>query len=168
MPLFSFFFAVSSAWKEPFAGFHDSHNSYPGIVRGVYTGVIRRSVVAEAVDLIPIDIVANAIIASGWKTAIEKFRNFFGIFALFNHLFFCRPSGLLIYHATAGPFLHQHSYLKQNNSFIHDYPSKQAIWYPNLRLHKRFDCLLVSMLFYQFLPGLLFDLMLRLSGKRPV
>lgn len=110
----------------------------------------------------------NLIIASGWKAALEKSVEVFCLFWIWLIFLYSSSDTPFIYHATSGPYLPTNSYAKTINSFIHDYPSKHAVWYPNLRFRSSFNTLNFSLFFYQLIPGLCFDLLLLLIGKRPM
>ncbi len=59
---------VSSSWKEPFPGWTDNFNGPIGICLGIGTGVLHYipGDPQAVADIVPVDIVANYMIAVGW------------------------------------------------------------------------------------------------------
>lgn len=66
-----FLFIVISAFKEPFPGWVDSVNGCIGVAIATGKGVLRTMLVdpKKQGDLIPVDIVCNALIAIPWSRA---------------------------------------------------------------------------------------------------
>ncbi|CAH0549491.1 unnamed protein product [Brassicogethes aeneus] len=65
---------ITSSWKEPYEGWVDSYVGITGVFMECSRGTIS-SVVCNPecrMDLIPVDMVANTIIAAAWQTAINK------------------------------------------------------------------------------------------------
>lgn len=59
---------VSSSWKEPFPGWTDNFNGPIGICLGIGTGVLHYipGDPQAVADIVPVDVVANYMIAVGW------------------------------------------------------------------------------------------------------
>lgn len=77
------FILVVSAAYEPLPGWNDNLNGPSGIVAGSAMGIIRSMNVdmSGTADFVPVDMVANAIIATAKQTAEKKYVN------LVNHIF---------------------------------------------------------------------------------
>ena len=65
---------VTGALKEPMPGWVDNINGPTGVIAGGAMGVLRvvRSDVKLVIDLIPVDIVINLMIAVAWYTATTQ------------------------------------------------------------------------------------------------
>ncbi|XP_035787730.1 fatty acyl-CoA reductase wat-like isoform X1 [Anopheles albimanus] len=61
--------------EEPIGGWTDNIYGLNGVIAGVALGIIRIMHVDDnnAADIIPADIVVNAVLAAGWQTHIERF-----------------------------------------------------------------------------------------------
>jgi len=68
---------VMASWKYPIKGWVDNLNGPTGWMAGFATGVLRTMHVEKefAADLIPVDVVINAMIVAAWKTAQDYTGN---------------------------------------------------------------------------------------------
>ncbi|KAK6644945.1 hypothetical protein RUM43_001221 [Polyplax serrata] len=145
---------IVGAWQEPSPGWTDSKNGPNGFFMGAELGIVRRLPVNKDLvyDYIPVDIVTNELIVAAWKVGTE------------------RSSETRIFHCTssiAKPFSWKTLEPKINHMLV-NYPLKSAVWYPTLKLHSNFTLFRISTLFLHFLPGILFDILLKLQGRRPM
>jgi alcohol-forming fatty acyl-CoA reductase len=119
------------------------------IGRGTISSV--RGVGEYKVDLVPVDIVCNTLINAAWANS------------------FMRTTSIPVYNCTSGqinPFTWQGladgimKYARKN-------PSKYMVMYPeytyrtNLKVHFLYEILL------HFFPAIIFDILLRIQGKKP-
>ncbi|XP_015930044.1 fatty acyl-CoA reductase 1 [Parasteatoda tepidariorum] len=70
---------ISPTWKDPFPGWVDSVQGVSGLMLAGAKGVLRtlRSVRGLKINLIPVDIVVNSMIASAWHVGTKKPDNVF-------------------------------------------------------------------------------------------
>ncbi|XP_026734490.1 putative fatty acyl-CoA reductase CG8306 [Trichoplusia ni] len=144
---------IVASWKEPVPGWTCSKVGPQGFLMGAAKGVVRRLPLAEknVADYIPVDVVVNELLVAGWEAAKTK-------------------SGLSVYHcssSTCRPF--KWSVLGNTvNEMLHKHPLKSAVWYPHLSFVPSLLMFRISAIFVHFFPAILLDMMLRLSGKRPI
>ncbi|CAK1593067.1 unnamed protein product [Parnassius mnemosyne] len=144
---------IVAAWKEPRPGWTCSKVGPQGFLMGAAKGVVRRLPLAKQniADYIPVDIVVNQLLVAGWHAAKEK-------------------SGLTVYHcssSTQKPF--RWTMLEsQVNEMLHKYPLKSAVWYPHLEFVPTLWMFRVSAIFIHFFPAILLDMLLRLTGGKPI
>ncbi|CAH0602009.1 unnamed protein product [Chrysodeixis includens] len=144
---------IVAAWKEPVPGWTCSKVGPQGFLMGAAKGVVRRLPLAEknVADYIPVDVVVNELLVAGWEAGKNK-------------------SGLTVYHcssSTCKPFTW--SVLDNAvNEMLHKHPLKSAVWYPHLKFVPSLLMFRISAILVHFFPAILLDMMLRLSGKRPI
>lgn len=144
---------IVASWKEPVPGWTCSKVGPQGFLMGAAKGVVRRLPLAKenVADYIPVDVVVNQLLVAGWEAANSR-------------------SGLTVYHcssSTCHPFTW--SMLDDTvNSMLHKYPLKSAVWYPYLKFVPSLLMFRISAIFVHFFPALLLDLMLRMTGGRPI
>lgn len=65
---------VLPAWKEPYEGWTDTLNGTPGLMLAAGTGMFRVVPGNKSCrcNIVPVDVVANYIIAAGWHTHMRK------------------------------------------------------------------------------------------------
>ncbi|GBP88767.1 Putative fatty acyl-CoA reductase CG8306 [Eumeta japonica] len=144
---------IVASWKEPVPGWTCSKVGPQGFIMGAAKGVVRRlPVVKENVaDYIPVDVVVNELLVAGYNAAKTT-------------------SGLTVFHcssSTQKPFTWG-AVEEQVNAFLHEYPSKGAVWYPHLKLVSSLWLFKLSAIFIHFIPAILLDMVLRLTGGRPI
>nr|XP_049707302.1 putative fatty acyl-CoA reductase CG8306 [Helicoverpa armigera] len=144
---------IVASWKEPIPGWTCSKVGPQGFLMGAAKGVVRRLPLAKekVADYIPVDVVINQLLVAGWEAAKSK-------------------SGLTVYHcssSTCNPFTWT---MLDNtvNNMLHKYPLKSAVWYPHLKFVPTLLMFRISAIFVHFFPAFLLDLMLRVTGGRPI
>lgn len=144
---------IVASWKEPVAGWTCSKVGPQGFLMGAAKGVVRRLPLApdNIADYIPVDVVVNQLLVAGWNAATTK-------------------GGLTVYHcstSTQKPFTWA-SIETQVNGFLHKYPLKSAVWYPHLKFVNSLWLFKLSAIFVHFVPAVLLDMMLRITGGRAI
>lgn len=144
---------ITAAWKEPVPGWTNSKVGPQGFLMGASKGVVRRLPIARdsIADYIPIDVVVNELLVAGYHAATSK-------------------SALTVYHcssSTTKPFTWG-LIEGQLNDILHKYPLKSAIWYPHLKFVSSVWMFKFSAIFVHFLPAIFLDMILRITGQRPI
>ncbi|CAH0404459.1 unnamed protein product [Chilo suppressalis] len=144
---------IVGSWKEPVPGWTCSKVGPQGFLMGAGKGVVRRLPLAKENinDYIPVDVVVNQLLVAGWHAAKNK-------------------SGLSVYHcssSTCRPF-RWCTIENTVNTKLHTYPLKSAVWYPYLAFNSSLLSFRISAIFVHFFPGILLDMMLRLTGGKPI
>ncbi|XP_050685690.1 putative fatty acyl-CoA reductase CG8306 [Leptidea sinapis] len=143
---------IVASWKEPVPGWTCSKVGPQGFLMGAAKGVVRRLPLAaeNIADYIPVDVVVNHLLVAGWHAT--------------------HKAGLSVYHCTSStqnPF--RWSMLESSvNDILHNYPLNSAVWYPHLQFVPSLLMFRISAIFVHFLPAVLLDMMLRLTGGRPI
>ncbi|XP_040152587.1 putative fatty acyl-CoA reductase CG8306 [Anopheles arabiensis] len=145
---------ITGAWKEPTPGWTISKNGPQGFLMGASKGVIRRLPVGVDLvyDYIPVDAVVNQTLVLGWYMGTNSFREV--------KVFHCTSS-------TSNPFK-WNSVVDHVNDHLHKYPLKSAIWYPRLKFVSSLWVYKLASIFVHILPALVLDLLLRVTGGRPM
>jgi alcohol-forming fatty acyl-CoA reductase len=67
--LMIYFLTVIGTWQDPFPGWIDASTGATGFIAGVGAGCFRMSQVSpkKVADLIPSDILVNALLAAAWS-----------------------------------------------------------------------------------------------------
>lgn len=144
---------IVAAWKEPVPGWTCSKVGPQGFIMGASKGVVRRLPLAKEniADYIPVDVVVNELLVAGWHAATTK-------------------SGLTVYHcssSTQNPF--RWAMLESSvNGNLHKYPLKSAVWYPHLKFVPSLWLFKLSAIFIHFIPAIFLDMVLRVTGGRPI
>jgi fatty acyl-CoA reductase len=65
---------VISTWKDPIPGWIDNANGPTKVPLGASLGMVRCSYVDRnrVADIVPVDMVVNAIIAAAWETSFRR------------------------------------------------------------------------------------------------
>ncbi|XP_063392487.1 putative fatty acyl-CoA reductase CG8306 [Cydia fagiglandana] len=145
---------IVAAWKEPVPGWTCSKVGPQGFLMGASKGVVRRLPLAvnNIADYIPVDVVVNELLVAGYQSAKSN-------------------TGLLaIYHCTSStqkPY--RWAMLEDTiNETLHKYPLKSAVWYPHLKFVNSLLLFRISAIFVHFIPAILLDMLLRVTGGRPI
>lgn len=151
---------ITAAWKEPCPGWTISKNGPQGFFMGSSKGVIRRLPLDPTLvmDYIPVDIVVNQILVTGYHIWDVQQNNP------------GKSLDLKIFHLTSStykPFRFETLTEKMNN-YMHKYPLKSAVWYPYVKFVKSLFLFKVSAIFFHFLPGYILDFVAKMSGGRPI
>ncbi|XP_073848812.1 putative fatty acyl-CoA reductase CG8306 [Musca autumnalis] len=151
---------ITAAWKEPIPGWTISKNGPQGFVMGAAKGVIRRLPLDASIimDYIPVDVVTNAIITTGYYVDALKQKNG------------NKPAELQIFHMTSStykPFRFE-QLKSQMNTAMHEYPLKSAVWYPHLKFVDNLTVFRIGAILFHFLPAIFLDLLTLVTGGRPI
>lgn len=141
---------VASTAREPCPGLVENFSGPVAIVFGIGSGLMRslNCNFNALVDLIPVDVVSNAILAAAWHQAVIK------------------PSALTVFNCVScnqNPITYKSFFTHVNNGVI-EYPNKNAIWYPAdvFKQRNSFEILLKHTI-----PAWVADRFLQLFGKPP-
>ncbi|KAM7343267.1 putative fatty acyl-CoA reductase CG8306 [Cochliomyia hominivorax] len=151
---------ITAAWQQPVPGWTVSKNGPQGFFMGASKGVLRRLPLDPSLimDYIPVDVVVNAIITTGYYVNALKLKNG------------GKPAELQIFHLTSStykPFRFEFL-INKINTCLHEYPLQSAVWYPKLKLVKSLTLFRIGAILYHFIPGFFLDLLTRLTGGRPI
>ncbi|KAH8332133.1 hypothetical protein KR074_009091 [Drosophila pseudoananassae] len=146
--------------KEPLVGWIDNLYGPIGMMYGISFGVLRVSSFNKNAlsSMVPVDYAANVALASSWKTSMDKQitpRNSID-----------DPPKIYAF-GSGKNMLRNKDYINYSIGLREKIPLTQMIWYPfifNVPSPTLYS--LVAFLVH-ILPGHIFDLLLRLSGKKP-
>nr|XP_023016551.1 putative fatty acyl-CoA reductase CG8306 [Leptinotarsa decemlineata] len=145
---------IVGSLKEPVPGWTISKNGPQGFFMGAAKGVIRRLPTRTDIiyDYIPVDIVVNNLLAAGFYVGQTK------------------PPNVAVYHATSSTRNSFRWGLVEHkiNDYLHQYPLKNAVWYPYLKFIPSLTWFKISALFVHFFPAIILDTVTRLTGGRPI
>ncbi|KAF4517874.1 hypothetical protein B566_EDAN001827 [Ephemera danica] len=142
---------VTPAWQEPVPGWVDNTNGITGLAMEMGRGTLR-SVFCDKtlnVNIIPVDVVVNAILAVA------------------AHLHWHSWSEIPVYNVTSAGIILEDLKLNIMKTARHS-PSKYVQWYPNVEyttclfLHRTYDTLL------HYVPAFVLDLIMRVQGQKPI
>ncbi|KAG5683857.1 hypothetical protein PVAND_013119 [Polypedilum vanderplanki] len=146
---------VTAAVNEPYPGWIDNIYGITGILMEIGRGTITTIMGVEEglVDLMPVDIVCNTLITAGWANSFIR-----------------TPNEITVYNCTSGHFNPMN--YKELRKHILKYsllnPSKYIAMYPNFVYRKSRLMHNIIEIFMHFLPALMFDVLLRMQGKKPI
>ncbi|GFR60912.1 fatty acyl-CoA reductase [Elysia marginata] len=145
---------VGASWSEPVPGWVDNLNGPTGLLVAIGKGLlfIMHGDSYCTADVIPVDTATNAMIAVAWYTAIDK------------------PKDVLLYNVTSGQINRftwgaMAEQLREN--FIH-YPCHNMARVPNPRFTLSMFWRDLMWFIHQMMPAYIFDLSLRVMGKKPM
>lgn len=77
---------------------------------------------------------------------------------------------LQIFHCTSSSYnpFRWRSVKDKVNGYLHKFPLKSAVWYPHLRFVPSLLLFRISAIFVHFLPAFFLDMMLRVTGGKPM
>ncbi|RWS14634.1 putative fatty acyl-CoA reductase CG5065-like protein, partial [Dinothrombium tinctorium] len=145
---------ITAAWKEPFPGWIDNYYGPTGYLVVSGKGVLRTMHVhkEKICDMVPVDIVANALIVGAWFVGTKKS----GQIQVFN----CTSGGL-------NPITW--SQIKEISSpLLIKNPSMELFRYPGSSFHSN---RLVHELFLQLehnIPAFFIDFLFKITGHKPI
>ncbi|KAH8289032.1 hypothetical protein KR054_004442, partial [Drosophila jambulina] len=150
---------IIASHKEPVCGWIDNLYGPITLIYGIAHGVIRLVAFNKngASSFVPVDYCANMALATIWQTGTKKgtvreVKDQPPIYTL-------APSNSNLLAMT--------DFGKFGMSHREEYPINKMVWYPFVHtLHKPWLVPLATFL-YHTLPGYIFDIMLRLAGKKP-
>lgn len=142
---------VVNSVKEPSPGWTSSLNGPAGITLGSAMGLVRTLRVDKKlkVDIVPVDWVVNAAIASAWNLADNKVKT-----RVYNY-----SSG------SRNPITWE-EYMRSCEVYGHEYPPEKCFWYYSLTLTKKRWVYLILRLFLHIWPALLVDSVCSVIGKQ--
>ncbi|CAH2988368.1 unnamed protein product [Chilo suppressalis] len=147
---------VVSTYEEPVRGWTDSVYGPTGIVIGIGTGVLRTMYMDldTVADMVPVDLVVNAILASAWHTAKNYKEN--------------QTSDIPIYNFVSGAQnpIRWGKFIELNRQFGIEVPTTKAVWYYGLNPTNNYYMFLFYNFFLHYLPALLVDTYCALTGRR--
>lgn len=134
-------------------GYIDNWYGFTGMIFFAGNGTQRTKFAKEdcVIDLIPVDIVGNCLIASAWQTATTKNPN------------------AMIYNCVSGaqnPITWRNFVDKSIRSLIKN-PLENVLWYPNLVLRKNRTVHFAHQFLAQTIPAYVMDGYATLMGKQP-
>ncbi|KAL8568138.1 hypothetical protein ACOMHN_027661 [Nucella lapillus] len=145
---------VGASWEEPLPGWVDNLNGPTGLLVAIGKGLLRCMCgnFHCTADLIPVDIVTNAIIAIAWYTGVE------------------RPSTTLVYNCTTGQMnrLTWGEVERMSYEYFMKNPCNTIARIPNPRFTPSSLWKTVNLTFDHLLPAYLMDAYLRLVGRKPM
>nr|XP_012788824.1 unnamed protein product [Sorex araneus] len=144
---------LSSSRSQNSTGWVDNFNGITGIITAMGKGLLRsmKGTPRAVADIIPVDIVANLILAVGWYTAVH------------------RPKSTRIYHCTSGalnPCCWRDIAALMVASF-EKVPLEQTFWRPNAELYGSTLAKKYWNMVSHWCPVVICDLYLRLTGRKP-
>lgn len=140
--------------NEPQPGWLDNWNGPTGIISAVGNGLFR-TIICEKdylCDVIPVDIVINLVIASGWRTATTKSKNM----KIYNCVTGCQQP------ITWGEFV---GYSISN---MIKHPMESVVWYPTgaLRMNRMMNT--VHGYLAHYIPAYFMDFFAWTMGNKPM
>uniref|UniRef100_A0AAG5DYU2 Fatty acyl-CoA reductase n=1 Tax=Anopheles atroparvus TaxID=41427 RepID=A0AAG5DYU2_ANOAO len=145
---------VTGAVAEPYPGWIDNVYGITGIMMEIGRGTISSIMCDErcTMDVIPVDIVCNTLIAAAWENA-QKIT-----------------TPVRVYNCTSGQVngIKWHEYGRITQQCAVRNPTKYVMLYPGFRFRtNRLMHKLVELLLH-FLPAYLFDVLMRAQGAKPI
>jgi len=142
---------VTAACREPMPGWVDNINGPTGIIAAVGKGFLRAARFNQEaqINMIPVDMAVNCIIAAAWHTGVRK------------------PGRILVYNCTNGDMNPLTWTQLATLSYPHAlrYPVQKMLWFPSYAgtasrwRHK------INNFLYHTVPAHFLDTLLRISGK---
>ncbi|XP_066998515.2 putative fatty acyl-CoA reductase CG5065 [Anabrus simplex] len=144
---------VTHTWKEPLVGWVDNINGPTGLLIGAGRGVIR-SMHCKAdyhADVVPVDIVANAVLAMAKQVADTK------------------PKTPLVINVVSGKDkrVTWGEVLNNGRRHLYNNPLSNTVWYPDGSIKSSKLVHLLCVIFFHFLPAYVIDILLTLCRKKP-
>ncbi|KAH8368975.1 hypothetical protein KR200_001177 [Drosophila serrata] len=149
---------IVASYKEPVCGWIDNLYGPITLIYGVAHGVVRLFICNKkaSCSVVPVDYCANMALASIWKTAkkdtVRKLKDNPPIYTL-------APSKTNL--------LSNPDFEMYTLSHRQDFPINNMIWYPFIHTVPKPWLYPIAAFFYHTIPGYIFDLILRLAGKKP-
>lgn len=146
---------ILGSWKEPVPGWTCSKNGPQGFLMGASNGVIRRLPINVDLvyDYIPVDIVVNYMIVTLWNASIN----------------WTKGNTTPTLHITSGTYKPFRWNMVQSkvHFYLHQYPLKNAVWYPTLKFLPSLQMYRISALIFHMLPAFCLDFVARITGGKP-
>lgn len=124
-----------------------------GILMGISRGAVSTThgISEYSVDLIPVDMACNTLITAAWANSFTKTRN------------------IPVYNCTSGQInpLKWHDFTRAICKYARKNPTKYVMLCPEFKLRTNLVVNWLNEIFLHYLPAIVFDLALRLQGKKP-
>ncbi|XP_035790532.1 fatty acyl-CoA reductase 1-like [Anopheles albimanus] len=148
---------VTGAVAEPYPGWIDNVYGITGIMMEIGRGTISSIMCDDrcTMDVIPVDIVCNTLIAAAWQTAQASHSV---------------AAPMQVYNCTSGQIngIKWHEYGRITQECAVRNPTKYVMLCPGFRFRtNRFIHKLIELLLH-FLPAYLFDILMRVQGTKPI
>ncbi|XP_017076106.2 fatty acyl-CoA reductase wat [Drosophila eugracilis] len=150
---------ILANFKEPMSGWIDNLHGVVALMYGNTLGILRLLYVnpkSEAL-VVPGDYCANVALASGWKVAESS-----------SHLAVRNPPPIYTFSPEKSNPITFGKAIKMGIEINHKIPVTKTIWYPFAHFTTWAWLFKLGCIFYHLLPGFIFDLLLRLQGKKPI
>lgn len=144
---------VGATWQEPFPGWVDNLNGPNALIVATGKGLLRtvKASPRAVADLIPVDTVVNLILSVGWYTAVH------------------RPKSTRIYHCTSGT-LNPCKWGEMGTQImvnLEKVPLESAFWVPKTGFATNTVYMEYWNAVSHFGPAAIYDIFLRLTGRKP-
>ncbi|XP_077559528.1 fatty acyl-CoA reductase 1-like isoform X1 [Haemaphysalis longicornis] len=144
---------VTASWKEPFPGWVDNLNGGTGMAVSLGLGLLSSLLVEKdcVLDVIPVDVVANTLIAVAWHTATT------------------RPEHVRVFHCTSSTMrqLTWGEVTARIQDVIVRYPLPSAMRYPIFSTTNSLFWYNVNLFVRNYLLACVGDLVLKVTGRKP-
>ncbi|EEB14160.1 conserved hypothetical protein [Pediculus humanus corporis] len=168
---------VMGSYKEPVPGWTDNLNGPTGILAGVGSGLLRVLWVDKNVNanLVPVDMVVNALLCSAWDVANNKNtsenynkKKLYEKMDSKENSEIIAEKNLKVYNFVSKKdnSITWEDFLKINFKHGVKYPMEVFIWYYTVSLFKMKLFFNIFTVLYHFIPGLFMDMVLFLIGKK--
>ncbi|XP_070505691.1 putative fatty acyl-CoA reductase CG5065 [Chironomus tepperi] len=145
---------VPACYKEPFAGWVDNLLGPTALIATHGKGIVHTFLcrLDIPIDTMPADLVVNAVIAAGWRSAISK------------------PKEHLIYNVTTSNKnpLSWRSVVMLGNEMIKRYPFENMLWYPTKHFGENKFIYNIYVTLAHNIPAHIVDFLFKLSGRKPL
>ncbi|KAI5725359.1 hypothetical protein M8J77_014481 [Diaphorina citri] len=145
---------IISTYKEPLRGWIDNPYGPVGLIVGVGTGVLHVNIcdVDKVTDMVPIDMVVNALIATAWNRASTEHKS------------------IPVYNYVSSPQkpINLGEFQEYSQRYGLCWPTIRAIWYYSYLPTKSKLVYFFLDLFLHLIPGMVLDSLLVLNGQKPL
>ncbi|XP_052858484.1 fatty acyl-CoA reductase wat [Drosophila gunungcola] len=151
---------IIASHREPVAGWIDNLYGPIALIYGVSHGVLRVISIKKNgfSNLVPVDYCANVALASIWQTSKDKARR---------HPTKQKQPAIYTLAPNERNPLSNTEFVKFSFSCREAFPLVKMIWYPFLHCISTPYLYPLAAFFYHTLPGIFYDLALRVSGRKP-
>ncbi|XP_060533265.1 putative fatty acyl-CoA reductase CG5065 isoform X2 [Cylas formicarius] len=145
---------ITSAWKEPYPGWVDNVSGITGILMECGRGTIKTIICDDRrrMELVPVDMVVNTLIAAAWHTVAH------------------RSTTMRVYNCTSGklnPILwREFGRHTQKHAIV--WPSKYVTWYPGFTYRTSRTMHVICAGLFHFVPSAILDSYLYCTGQKPM
>lgn len=145
---------VVACFEEPTPGWLDNWNGPTGIVSAVGNGIFRTIICEQdfVVDVVPVDIVINLVIAAAWRTATSK------------------PCEMKVYNCVTSKQnpITWGEFVGSSIKFMIRHPLESVFWYPTGVLRMNRPANTIQGFLVHYIPAYFIDLFTWFMGKRPI